>query len=129
MKRRNFFGLLGVLAIGPVLAQAPPIAQSPQAASSPPAAAMSQVTQVSPDALLEMQAQKDAWLFLLDVRTTFITLTALPLSLAIALLALWAFGLTVNVMTLGGLAVAIGELVDDAERLGGRELFGVAASR
>jgi rhodanese-related sulfurtransferase len=68
MKRRNFFGLLGVLAIGPVLAQAPPIAQSPQAASSPPAAAMSQVTQVSPDALLEMQAQKDASLFLLDVR-------------------------------------------------------------
>ena len=53
-------------------------------------------------------------LFLLNVRTTLITLTALPLSLAVALLALWAWGLTVNVMTLGGLAVAIGELVDDA---------------
>ncbi|MBK8269379.1 MAG: efflux RND transporter permease subunit [Planctomycetes bacterium] len=53
-------------------------------------------------------------LFLLNVRTTIITLTALPLSLAAALLALWYFGLTLNVMTLGGLAVAIGVLVDDA---------------
>ncbi len=53
-------------------------------------------------------------LFLLDVRTTVITLTALPLSLAVAMLILWALGLTINVMTLGGLAVAIGELVDDA---------------
>ena len=53
-------------------------------------------------------------LFLLDVRATVITLTALPLSLAVALLVLWALGLSVNVMTLGGLAVAIGELVDDA---------------
>jgi CzcA family heavy metal efflux pump len=53
-------------------------------------------------------------LFLLNVRTTIITLTALPLSLAAALLALDAFGLSLNVMTLGGLAVAIGELVDDA---------------
>jgi CzcA family heavy metal efflux pump len=53
-------------------------------------------------------------LFLLDFRTTFITLAALPLSLAVALLALWAWGLSINVMTLGGLAVAIGGLVDDA---------------
>jgi HME family heavy-metal exporter len=53
-------------------------------------------------------------LFLLDVRTTFITLAALPLSLAVALLVLWAAGLSINVMTLGGLAVAIGGLVDDA---------------
>jgi len=53
-------------------------------------------------------------LFLLNVRTALITLTALPLSLAVALLVLWAAGLTINVMTLGGLAVAIGELVDDA---------------
>jgi CzcA family heavy metal efflux pump len=53
-------------------------------------------------------------LFLLDVRATIVTLTALPLSLAVALLVLWAWGLSVNVMTLGGLAVAIGELVDDA---------------
>ncbi|MFM1872272.1 MAG: hypothetical protein RL398_1694, partial [Planctomycetota bacterium] len=53
-------------------------------------------------------------LFLLDVRTTFITLAAIPLSLAVALLTLWGLGLTINVMTLGGLAVAIGGLVDDA---------------
>src|SRR5687767_4796791 len=53
-------------------------------------------------------------LFLLNVRTAVITLTALPLSLAVSILALWAWGLSINVMTLGGLAVAIGELVDDA---------------
>jgi HME family heavy-metal exporter len=53
-------------------------------------------------------------LFLLNVRATIVTLTALPLSLAVAALVLWAWGLSVNVMTLGGLAIAIGELVDDA---------------
>lgn len=53
-------------------------------------------------------------LFLLNFRATIVTLTALPLSLAVALLLLWAWGLSINVMTLGGLAVAIGELVDDA---------------
>ncbi len=53
-------------------------------------------------------------LFLLNVRTTLITLAALPVSLAAALLALWWSGLTINVMTLGGLAVAVGVLVDDA---------------
>lgn len=53
-------------------------------------------------------------LFLMNVRATIVTLTALPLSLAVAILLLWAWGLSVNVMTLGGLAVAIGELVDDA---------------
>jgi len=53
-------------------------------------------------------------LFLLNARTTIITLTALPVSLACALLILWLFDLSINVMTLGGLAVAIGELVDDA---------------
>lgn len=53
-------------------------------------------------------------LFLLNARATIITLTALPLSLASAILILWAFDLSINVMTLGGLAVAIGELVDDA---------------
>ncbi|HZW05806.1 MAG TPA: efflux RND transporter permease subunit, partial [Phycisphaerales bacterium] len=53
-------------------------------------------------------------LFLLNIRTTVITLTALPLSLAVALLAMKWLGLTLNVMTLGGLAVAVGVLVDDA---------------
>lgn len=53
-------------------------------------------------------------LFLMNVRTTLITLTAIPLSMAVAMLFLDALGLTINVMTLGGLAIAIGELVDDA---------------
>ena len=53
-------------------------------------------------------------LFLLNARTTVITLTALPLSLAVALLTLKGLGETINVMTLGGLAIAVGSLVDDA---------------
>ncbi len=54
------------------------------------------------------------FLFLLNFRTTFITLTAIPLSIVITGLVFSAFGLSINTMTLGGLAVAIGELVDDA---------------
>jgi CzcA family heavy metal efflux pump len=53
-------------------------------------------------------------LFLLNLRTTIVTLTALPLSLAAGLLALDWMGETINVMTLGGLAIAVGSLVDDA---------------
>lgn len=53
-------------------------------------------------------------LFLLNWRTTFITLTAIPLSFVITALIFKVFGLSVNTMTLGGLAVAVGELVDDA---------------
>jgi CzcA family heavy metal efflux pump len=53
-------------------------------------------------------------LFLLNARTTLITLTAIPLSLAASLLVLDWLGLTINVMTLGGLAIAVGSLVDDA---------------
>ena len=54
------------------------------------------------------------FLFLLNFRTTFITLTAIPLSFVITFLIFWVMGVTINTMTLGGLAVAIGELVDDA---------------
>ena len=53
-------------------------------------------------------------LFLGNLRATLITLTAIPLSLVAALLALNAFGATINTMTLGGMAIAIGALVDDA---------------
>ena len=53
-------------------------------------------------------------LFLGNWRTTIISLTALPLSLAIAVIAMDLFGLSVNTMTLGGLTIAIGALVDDA---------------
>lgn len=53
-------------------------------------------------------------LFLLNVRTTLITLAALPLSIALTLPLLWWWGHSINVMTLGGIAVAVGALVDDA---------------
>ncbi|MEN9535403.1 MAG: hypothetical protein RIR37_676, partial [Verrucomicrobiota bacterium] len=53
-------------------------------------------------------------LFLLSFRTTFITLMAMPLSFCITLLTFQWMGLSVNSMTLGGLAVAIGMVVDDA---------------
>ena len=54
------------------------------------------------------------FLFLWNFRTTFISLTAIPLSLLTAILVMSYFGITVNTMTLGGLAIAIGALVDDA---------------
>jgi len=54
------------------------------------------------------------FLFLLNLRTTFITLTAIPLSIVITGLVFKWLGMSINTMTLGGLAVAIGELVDDA---------------
>jgi CzcA family heavy metal efflux pump len=53
-------------------------------------------------------------LFLMNVRAAAITLLALPLSLVAAVIAMDRFGLTLNSMSLGGLAIAIGELVDDA---------------
>ncbi|NET56827.1 MAG: efflux RND transporter permease subunit [Symploca sp. SIO2E6] len=53
-------------------------------------------------------------LFLMNWRTAVITLSAIPLSLLIGLLFMKAFGLGINTMTLGGLVVAIGSVVDDA---------------
>lgn len=54
------------------------------------------------------------FIFLLNFKTTFITLTAIPLSITLTIIIFSAFGLSINTMTLGGLAVAIGALVDDA---------------
>jgi len=54
------------------------------------------------------------FLFLLNFRTTIITLTAIPLSLIITAIIFKFFNISINTLTLGGLAIAIGELVDDA---------------
>ncbi|QDL36409.1 efflux RND transporter permease subunit [Rhodoferax sediminis] len=54
------------------------------------------------------------FLFLLDVRTAFISATAIPLSLLTAVVVLHHLGVSLNTMTLGGLAIALGEVVDDA---------------
>src|SRR6266536_885439 len=53
-------------------------------------------------------------LFLLDFRTALISLIAIPLSILTALVVLRLFGASVNIMTLGGLAIALGEVVDDS---------------
>src|SRR5437667_9803245 len=52
--------------------------------------------------------------FLADVRTALISMTAIPLSLLGAIIVLNRFGVSLNTLTLGGLAIAIGEVVDDA---------------
>lgn len=54
------------------------------------------------------------FIFLMNGRVTLISLVALPLSLLVAIVALKAMGLTINTMSLGGMAIAIGSLVDDA---------------
>src|SRR5699024_4768780 len=52
--------------------------------------------------------------FLLSVRSTLVTAISIPMSVLIAFVLLWWQGITLNIMTLGGLAVAIGRVVDDS---------------
>ena len=52
--------------------------------------------------------------FLMNLRTTLISIVAIPLSIIVTVLMLYALGITINTMTLGGIAIAIGCLVDDA---------------
>lgn len=54
------------------------------------------------------------FVFLMNVRTTVISLVTIPLSIIVAILTLKVLGLTINTMSLGGIAIAIGSLVDDA---------------
>jgi CzcA family heavy metal efflux pump len=54
------------------------------------------------------------FIFLMNVRATLVSLTAIPISVLVTILVFSVFGLTINTMTLGGLAIAIGALVDDA---------------
>lgn len=54
------------------------------------------------------------FVFLMNFRTTLISVVALPISIIVTILLLNAFGLTINTMSLGGIAIAIGSLVDDA---------------
>lgn len=54
------------------------------------------------------------FVFLMNTRTTIISLVTIPISLVVAMLVLKLMGLTINTMSLGGMAIAIGSLVDDA---------------
>jgi CzcA family heavy metal efflux pump len=54
------------------------------------------------------------FLFLMNFRTTIISIVAIPLSLIVSIIILKFLGLTINTMSLGGMAIAIGSLVDDA---------------
>lgn len=76
--------------------------------------------QVAVDNVIEAVRDGTIWVivilfvFLWNFRTSAITLTAIPLSLLMTSLVFAYFGITINTMTLGGIAVAIGELVDDS---------------
>ena len=54
------------------------------------------------------------FIFLFNLRTAMISLTAIPLSLLSAVIVLWLCDVGLNTLTLGGLAIAVGEVVDDA---------------
>ncbi|RTL71326.1 MAG: efflux RND transporter permease subunit [Hyphomicrobiales bacterium] len=75
-------------------------------------ASIKNVSQVLLEALVVVAVV--LFLFLLNWRTTAISLTAIPISVLVTIAVFQLFGLSINTMTLGGLAIAIGELVDDA---------------
>jgi HME family heavy-metal exporter len=75
-------------------------------------ASIKNVSQVLVEALVVVAIV--LFLFLLNWRTTAISLTAIPISVLVTIAVFQLFGLSINTMTLGGLAIAIGELVDDA---------------
>ena len=54
------------------------------------------------------------FLFLLNIRSTVVAAVSIPLSLLAAIIAMSVSGITINIMTLGGLAVAVGRVVDDS---------------
>ncbi|MEZ4495919.1 MAG: efflux RND transporter permease subunit [Thermomicrobiales bacterium] len=54
------------------------------------------------------------FVFLLSIRSTIVTAVSIPTSVLVAFIVLWTQGITLNIMTLGGLAVAIGRVIDDA---------------
>lgn len=101
----NFFGSEASMRIG-----------APGASTvCPPAglsAATALITKNTKSAIIEINSV--LFLFLMNWRVTVISLVALPLSLLGSILVLEALGLTINTMSLGGMAIAIGSLVDDA---------------
>jgi CzcA family heavy metal efflux pump len=69
---------------------------------------------LGPPVLAPISSVMGEILFLMNARATLVSLAALPVSLIVAVLAMQAIGATINTMTLGGLTIAIGALVDDA---------------
>src|SRR5690606_29777465 len=53
-------------------------------------------------------------IFLLSIRSTIVTAISIPTSVLITFIGMWAFGYTLNIITLGGLTIAIGRVVDDS---------------
>ena len=98
------------------------LGRSLPAGMSPPKVVFRQANFIEASILNVEEAMRDGaimvavvlFLFLLNVRTTLIALTAIPMSILITALTFKVMGLSINTMTLGGIAIAIGVLVDNA---------------